>query len=157
MIDFIHIVNLIDNKTILRALVVSDAEHLSGSTTGRLENFFYTWENFKNHPLFGIGLSSYPVLNNFLQPHPHNIFLELINYGLIYALSFIFIISYMFYKSNIFIKRQNKYEEVLRQTAIYSIVFVMFSGDLFYSKDFYISLFLFYILNEKEKIQCLIR
>lgn len=147
------LMNLIENKTILRTLVVSDANNMSGSTTGRLDNFIYTWDNFQSNPLFGIGLSSYPVLNNFMQPHPHNIILELINYGLIYAFTFICSIFYLFYKSKILQRREDKYEETMRQTSLYFTIFIMFSGDLFYSKDFYLSLFLFYILIEKGKKQ----
>jgi len=87
---------------------------ITASFAARTEVWQVSWYLIKQHPILGIGLGTFPKIYNqiipqihfppinWLQMHPHNIFLAFwLNLGLLGLISFIWIL-YLFFKNLIF-------------------------------------------------------
>jgi O-antigen ligase len=123
-------------STTISRLEVLFTEHNGGnSANGRIERYKVALEMFKNHPVFGCGIGSFPLFFSSIdsRDYPHNIFLELLSEtGMVGFLVFICSVTIAitrFYKAN----KNNKYNILciaIFISFLYMFLNAMISGDI---------------------------
>ena len=97
-----------------------------GSVGIRMEMYNSAFELFKQHPVFGVGLSNFSFLTNYGINYPHNVPLEILaELGIIGALYFI----YLYIHFALYLNLRQIYFVII---SLYFFIVCLFSGDLGY-------------------------
>lgn len=64
-----------------RTTILGEADLGRGMLSGRLDIWAKSWEAFLQAPIFGIGMMNYRHLPGAIDPHPHNIILQMLLEG----------------------------------------------------------------------------
>lgn len=119
--------------TISRILVLFDAG-MGKSASTRLQYYASAVDQWINHPIFGNGLGSWPVLygSGDVRGYPHNLFLEIFSeMGIVGVTLFCLLLlsSFYFFASNKFLL-DNELSVLMFMILIYALINSMISGDL---------------------------
>lgn len=129
------------------------------SASGRIERFITALDIFKQNPIFGAGLGSFPIYYNGidLPDYPHNIVLEILaEFGLIGFVVFSLYFLLTIYRGMI-VKDRRWYMSNLQLTVaclfIYYLANSMVSGDINSNRPMYVFMSLLCVLPFIKKIK----
>lgn len=129
------------------------------SASGRIERFITALDIFKQNPIFGAGLGSFPIYYNGidLPDYPHNIVLEILaEFGLIGFVVFSLYFLLTIYRGMI-VKDRRWYMSNLQLTVaclfIYYLANSMVSGDINSNRPMYVFMSLLCVIPFIKKIK----
>ena len=129
------------------------------SASGRIERFITALDIFKQNPIFGAGLGSFPIYYNGidLPDYPHNIVLEILaEFGLIGFVVFSLYFLLTIYRGMI-VKDRRWYMSNLQLTVaclfIYYLANSMVSGDVNSNRPMYVFMSLLCVIPFIKKIK----
>lgn len=119
--------------TIERAGIISDDRAIDNSTSERLFYYQTAWDHWKESPVIGKGIGSFPELlgRNDASAYPHNIFLEVgVETGIVGVSLFLFILLLGFYRLGLRGMYKDPYKMILMILFINTLVNAQFTEDL---------------------------